>query len=117
MILTYCKTDSCRKYANLNQDGYCPRCQSSDTNVLDETISNCGICKLAINDEESKSIGCDGCGTWSHAECAGPPALINLISISTAENHSSDKPLLGMLLWFCPNCSAEVQLKIFRSVI
>ena len=104
MLRHYCKTENCRKYANLNQDGFCPVCQPPET-TTNECIDNCGICQAEIKDDISKSIGCDGCGKWFHAECAGPTALIDLIT--EAIKHSPEKPLLGLLLWFCPDCATR----------
>ena len=104
MLRHYCKTENCRRYANLNQDGFCPVCQPPETST-NECVDNCGICRAEIKDEISKSIGCDSCGKWFHAECAGPTALIDLIT--EAVKHSPEKPLLGLLLWFCPDCTTR----------
>ena len=104
MLRHYCKTENCRRYANLNQDVFCPVCQPPETST-NECVDNCGICRAEIKDEISKSIGCDSCGKWFHAECAGPTALIDLIT--EAVKHSPEKPLLGLLLWFCPDCTTR----------
>ena len=94
-----CKSDNCKRYANLNSDGICPKCVSAGIDLPTEIISTCKICNNSINDEISKSIGCAGCCEWFHADCEGPSALIDLIT--QAENQE----LVGMLLWFCPSCS------------
>ena len=96
----YCLTDSCKRYANLSSDGYCPRCVSAGAEPLEEESSTCNICNDEIIDAVTKSIGCDGCGNWFHAKCAGPQALIDLIT--AADNQG----IQGMLLWFCPDCAS-----------
>ena len=93
-----CKSDNCRRWANLNSDGFCPKCVSAGIDSSNDAVSTCNICKKDINDEDSQSVGCDGCGDWFHAKCAGPAALIELVTKAQSQE------LLGMLLWFCPEC-------------
>ena len=101
----YCKTDGCRRYANINEDGICPRCLQNDQGQVDEveTPGICGICNNEIDDHVTNSIGCDGCDKWFHPKCAGPSALLELIPQAGTEAAAN---LKGMLLWYCPQCVA-----------
>ena len=99
---TYCKKDGCRRYANINPNGFCPYCQPTDESN-DSQPCICGICNEEIQDGETSCIGCDSCEKWFHPSCAGPPELQSLLDlISKAGNNSSMK---GLLLWLCPSCA------------
>ena len=78
-----CKTDGCRKWAKINEEGFCPACKPADV----ELISVCNICKENIDETESeiKFLGCDLCDQWYHPKCAGPDDLLTLLDSLTAE--------------------------------
>ena len=107
---TFCKTDVCRKYANLNPEAYCPTCRPVESQEIqdEQTASICGNCSKDIddNDEHNRAIGCDICSTWFHSKCAGPSELLKLLDcISNNIGETKENNILGMLLWICPKCS------------
>ena len=107
---TFCKTDVCRKYANLNPEGYCPTCRPVESQEIqdEQTASICGNCSKDIDDnyEHNRAIGCDICSTWFHSKCAGPSELLKLLDcISNNIGETKENNILGMLLWICPKCS------------
>ena len=99
-----CKSDDCRKWANLNDDGLCPKCvtNAADTNE-DCAACFCKICKQEVKDEETKAIGCDLCKNWFHPKCvSNNDAILQLLDTVTTEDN-----LLGCLLWLCPDCMSK----------
>lgn len=117
----YCKTDNCRRYANLNDDGFCPTCKPPPPQPQEPSAeseySSCTICELEISNGDT-TIGCDVCGKWAHPKCAGPAELVALIE--AINNHSDESTALikGLLIWICPKCSnTSKQIKISDSSI
>ena len=104
MILrTHCQTENCRRYANLNDQGFCPHCQPPPSQAIVEIPHCvCDICKHEIVELESNSIGCDICEKWFHADCAGPSQLSTLLDYIAEEKIPAIK---GLVLWICPGCS------------
>ena len=103
----YCKTVSCRKWANINADGLCPDC-ASNTSDMAEAITPCicNICKEEVQDNETKALGCDLCKNWFHPNCVGDEAILNLLdAVSQLEGDASK--FVGCLLWLCPRCTSE----------
>ena len=71
-----CKTDGCRKWANLNKDGVCPACVSTPPPAAaDDVDIMCTMCNQAIQDDH-KTIGCDLCNKWFHSKCVGLDELV-----------------------------------------
>ena len=105
----YCKTDNCRRYANLNDEGYCPTCKPTPppAEEVNDDPCNCCICKLEIGDGDS-TLGCDICGKWAHPKCAGPAELVALIEAiknnDKAESNTT-QVVQDLLFWICPACS------------
>ena len=109
----YCKESSCRKWANINDLGYCPQHASdSSVSVSNDTPTSCRciICKEGF-DEESKAIGCDLCKGWCHDRCAGQDDLVKLLYALSNINNESTQNFHGVLLWMCPNCANESETK------
>ena len=101
-----CQTTTCRKWANLNKDGFCPSCAPPALDLDQETVAlNCNICNIDI-EEECKVIGCDLCNKWYHSKCVGPEDLVKLLE-AISEDDSSPSKFLGLLLWVCPNCNEK----------
>ena len=101
----YCKTTTCRKWANINDDGLCPNCVSDTNN--DSLIPDCicSICKEEVLDNETKALGCDLCKNWFHPKCVGNNAILDLLD-AVAQIGSEEKTFVGCLLWLCPECSS-----------
>ena len=51
-----CKTDGCRKYTQLNENGYCTTCQPP-AEVSESDQEKCGICDEQIDEDEFGIIG------------------------------------------------------------
>ena len=102
----YCKTEACRKYANLNEEGYCPVCKPPQPQEQEDDKSVCTICEVNINEETDGVIGCDVCHKWFHPKCVGPPELDKLWDLF-AKNSTSAEIIKGTLLWICPECSKK----------
>ena len=101
----YCNTVDCRRYANLDDNRFCPSCVS--LNAV-ESLNNdvtCKICSDKILESDLSTIGCDSCSCWFHSSCAGPPAeLVKLLESMNKSTSSGTVTLKGMLLWLCPDC-------------
>ena len=59
----YCKTTSCRRWANLNEKELCPTCASSANEVEEQEGGDCkcNYCDQVVSDNDNKVIGCDLC--------------------------------------------------------
>ena len=101
---TYCKTPSCRRWANLNDEEHCPICASTDHQEGENC--KCGICTVVLPENEPKAIGCDLCEQWFHSKCVGcPDELINLMNSINESTTKHSANLLGNLIWVCPSCN------------
>ena len=105
---TACKTTNCRKWANLNSDGFCPKCVSVEDD--DDCVGSvCNVCNSEIQEDDNKVIGCDVCNNWYHAECAGcPDELLKIIDAMTTDSTDENSTcLLGNLIWVCMKCNND----------
>ena len=91
-----CGTATCRKWANLNDDGFCPTCQPPTEAQQDESDLTCNICDQGIPDD-CRVVGCDLCHNWFHSKCVGPNALAELLE-AIIDDESASK-FLGNILW------------------
>ena len=113
MKRVYCKNDGCRNWANLNNEGLCPKCVSSSSgDDKDPDVCNCNICKHEVKDEETQAIGCDLCRNWFHPKCVGNEDTLKLLdAVSNQSNFQ------GCLLWLCPDCSSSPrQIKVNNGI-
>ena len=105
---TPCKTTNCKKWANLNSDGYCPKCASTEND--DDCVGClCSICNSEIQEEDNKIIGCDLCDNWYHAKCTGcPDELLQIMNnVNTDNDDQGPSGFLGNLIWVCPECNTD----------
>ena len=80
----YCKTDECRRWANL-VNGICPSCVSNNGTDSESEVSLCKICSEQIDESEiANTIACDKCKNWFHSSCAGPQSLLKLLEVLSA---------------------------------
>ena len=64
-----CKTPRCRKYNNLNEDGFCPLCVDKQEMLENDVIPYpCKTCGKDCKDAQS-CMQCDLCLDWHHAIC------------------------------------------------
>ena len=105
-----CKTTSCRKWANLDENGFCPACKPPANETPEITVCKCGTCEVDISESDIKVIGCDLCDKWFHQACVNcPDAILALLdTLNKASNDDNEDSLnaifLGNLLWICPTC-------------
>ena len=93
-----CKTTQCRRYTNLDQDGYCPSCVKKQKAVkLDETPYPCGRCESDCKDT-NKCMQCELCLAWFHIIC------VNI----EQEAYLWLKKLPGSR-WFCEGCNPKLE--------
>ena len=102
---TFCRTETCRKWASLNENGFCPTCQPPSHVAVDEELDCvCGHCEEALTDEgNANHIGCDLCPKWFHPKCIGSDELVKLI-VSLSESPGSSS-ILGSFIWICAKCT------------
>ena len=100
---TPCKTTNCNRWANLNPDGFCPKCASTEDE--DCVGSVCNLCESEIQESDDSILGCDVCHNWYHAKCTGCPE--ELLQIMDAMSTDDASRLLGYLIWVCPNCNND----------
>ena len=101
---TTCKTRTCRRWKNLNPDGFCSGCQPAI--AVDEDTTPCSHCKETFSeeDEDSNTIGCDLCKSWYHINCIGSDELSAIVN-----DPENSKITLGELRWFCPSCNDKLK--------
>ena len=116
MVVTkriYCKKDGCRKYANLNENGFCPTCQPPPAEESEgEEENKCALCNEAIDEESDNVIGCDVCQKLFHPKCAGPAELVQLWDLFAKAASPAAQVIKGTLLWICPDCSQKPEQTI-----
>ena len=88
-----CKEGLCRKYANLDEDGYCPT-HTRTTDLAEEENCKCGVCnELVGNNSDSKALQCDAekCKVWYHLCCTKiSEALYDLMNVNSADNDDGE---------------------------
>ena len=98
-----CKEGLCRKYANLDEDGYCPT-HTRTTDLAEEENCKCGVCnELVGNNSDSKALQCDAekCKVWYHLCCTKiSEALYDLMNVNSADNDDG-------IRWLCPKCTGN----------
>ena len=93
-----CKTPKCRRYANLNGEGYCGTCYKKQQALnLDTTPYPCGKCAKNCQDT-NKCVQCDLCLEWYHIIC---------VDIGE-EAYRWLKKLPGSR-WFCDGCNPKLE--------
>lgn len=101
-----CITETCRKWANLNADGYCPTCKPvAATEALDTETIKCGTCEQEVQETDEKAVGCDICGKWYHQACVNIPN--ELLTLLDAVNNTDAETPTYNLLWVCLACNSE----------
>ena len=94
---TVCLTPRCRKYTNLNDEGYCTTCVQK-REKLEENVTPypCATCQKNCKDENS-CMQCDFCLEWSHTIC---------IDMS----NDTYKALIAVKgsRWYCSKCNTKV---------
>ena len=103
----YCKTEGCRKYSKLNEEGYCPVCKPPPQEEDEADQIKYTICKEVIDENTDGMIGCDVCQKWFHPKCAGPAELVALWDLLSKASSSAAQVINGTLLWICPDCSQK----------
>ena len=99
-VQTTCKSADCRRWAHLNEKGYCPKCQSpnqSTEEAEDDDEATCSHCQEKIVEEVA--LACDCCLKWFAIKCVGSSKLKEIL-IDT-----NDNVILGDLKWFCTECT------------
>ena len=97
MTYTSCQTNKCRKYVNLNADGFCPTCVEKQNKVsLDTTPYPCGRCRKNCEDTNS-CVQCEICIEWFHVICVD-------ISLTAYKELKS----VPGFHWFCKGCDTKV---------
>ena len=98
-INTTCKTDKCRRWAQLNEDGFCPKCQHSSNNNDEydlEEDQECSHCNEKINGEFA--LACDCCHKWFDINCVGSSMLKDVLT------KQPSNVILGGIKWICNKC-------------
>ena len=93
-----CKTATCRRYANLNEDGYCTTCvKKQQALALDVTPYPCGKCTKNCEDA-NKCLQCELCLEWFHIVC-----------LDIAEEAYIWLKKLPGSRWFCNGCNPKLE--------
>ena len=101
---TVCQTTRCRKYANLNENGYCSMCVEKQKKLDSDVIPYpCQTCSKNCTDQQS-CMQCDLCLEWCHAIC---------IDISN-ETYALLRKVKGTR-WFCSKCNTKVDQLIEKA--
>ena len=98
MPRTICKLTKCRKWKNLDDNGFCPDHISTDP-AADQSpeVCNCSICSLVVNDDDL-AINCELCNEWYHISCSNiGETLYELI-----DPEEGDRPV--GFQWYCGTC-------------
>ena len=99
-----CKNGLCRKWANLDADGYCPTHTRSPDDSVEEEQNKCGDCnELVENGDEIKALQCDAekCKLWYHLRCTKiSEALYDLMNANSKDNDDG-------IRWLCPKCTGN----------
>ena len=104
-----CSVKKCRKYKNLDDDGYCPLHskvdipaeQKSDQNSAITDNVDCCKCSSVVLDTDT-ALDCDLCRKFFHAKCINLPETI--LQYLTDANIQP----IG-LRWFCTDCISTVE--------
>ena len=101
---TVCQTTRCRKYANLDENGYCSVCVEKQKKLDSDVIPYpCKTCGKNCTDLQS-CMQCDLCLEWNHAVC---------LDISD-EAYQLLRTLKGTR-WFCSKCTNKVDQLIEKA--
>ena len=92
-----CTADGCKKYKNLDADGFCPNHKSDDS--VTEDNSECSKCKTDVGDDD-EGIQCDLCLNWYHLKCTD----------LTTDSYKcfTDDTVIG-IKWFCEKCVHKIE--------
>ena len=95
-----CNERQCRKWANLDADGYCPLHSRNPASATQEDCK-CGSCNETVsNDQEAKALQCaaDKCKVWYHLSCTKiSEALYDLMNTNSTTDDDG-------IRWICPKC-------------
>ena len=101
---TKCQTPRCRKYADLNENGFCPQCVKKQEKLsLDVVPYPCKTCSKNCKDENS-CMQCDLCLDWHHIVCVD----ISKEAYQLLQNLSGSR-------WFCSKCNTKVDQLIEKA--
>ena len=94
---TVCQTPRCRKYTNLDEEGFCPGCVDKKKKLAGDVIPYpCVRCQKNCTNEQS-CMQCDFCLEWYHAVC---------IDMSN-DTYKALRAING-IRWYCTKCNTKV---------
>ena len=96
-MVASCKVPSCRRYKNLNADGYCDTHESSSHEAPKTCV--CPTCELAVA-EGSKFMCCSLCKSWTHLECQN--------DVSEPIHAALNAECQG-IKWYCNTCVEVIE--------
>ena len=96
MTRTTCKISKCRKWKNLNDNGFCPD-HTSANHTDEQEICKCNTCSLVVNDNDF-AINCELCNEWCHISCT----TIGQTLYELIDPEEGDPPV--GFQWFCDTC-------------
>ena len=104
----------CRRWKNLNIDGFCEQCFSISANDNGEDYDDdelCGMCSQGGSSKETESssdpgmqIQCDLCDDWFHASCTGSKEFTDYIGMEPPSGLGESNGSMAINLWFCSIC-------------
>ena len=116
----------CRKWKDLNSEGFCPTCSNVSGGDGADVDERCGMCPLIpnialdVNDSTPTPnimVQCNWCDEWFHGQCIGTSSFQSYIGQEppTDEgNHNNGSKALH--LWFCAGCATK-QKNIFKDIV
>ena len=96
----YCNVSRCSRWANINENGLCPRHVAQIAKDKGEVVYKCLECDTAC-EKDQPAVLCDRCDTWVHTACIDmSDDIYNMLF-----KHGSKVP--GMR-YFCKKCEDRV---------
>ena len=95
----YCTVSRCSRWANINNDGLCPKHVALAEKDKGEVIYKCLECDMECK-KDQPAVLCDRCDTWAHITCINMPR--DIYDMIFKEGN-----IAGMR-YFCPKCDEKV---------
>ena len=93
-----CKVSKCRRWKNINNNGFCSEHITAAADaVIEDEVCECFTCSTVVR-EDDMAINCELCDKWYHVKCTN----VTVELYKQLDPEEGDPPL--GLQWYCDTC-------------